>query len=192
MPDLFALRGERRGAGLGCAGAAPVDPRTSPVRPATRATPGKAQAVIFIYLFGGPSQIDTFDMKPDAPADFRGEFRPIDTCVPGIAICEHFPLLAKQMDKLAVVRSMHHGHPRHGYGLYYMFTGREHARPDLDAAPAPEDFPSLSAVVAKVQGPRGDFPPAVTLPRWNRFNDLPNDTRAKRPAFWARATTRGW
>ncbi len=63
---------------------------SSPVR----RTSGKADACILIYLFGGPSQIDTFDMKPAAPADFRGEFRPIDTNVPGIEICEHFPLLA--------------------------------------------------------------------------------------------------
>ena len=101
-----------------------------------RGTSGKADACILVYLFGGPSQIDTFDMKPDAPADFRGEFRPIDTVVPGLRICEHFPLLARQADKFAIIRSMHHLHPRHGYGLYYMFTGREHARPDLDAAPA--------------------------------------------------------
>jgi hypothetical protein len=140
-----------------------------------RRTSGKAEACILVYLFGGPSQLDTFDMKPAAPVDFRGEFRPIDTNVPGIQICEHFPLLARHADKLTIVRSMHHQHPRHGYGLYYMFTGREHARPDLDASPAPEDHPSLGALVAKMQGPRADFPPAVTLPRWNRFLDLPNE-----------------
>jgi len=140
-----------------------------------RHTTGRANACILIYLFGGPSQLDTWDMKPAAPADFRGEFRPIDTRVPGMQICEHFPLLARHTDKLAIVRSMHHLHPRHGYGLYYMFTGREHARPDLDAAPAPDDHPSLGSIVAKVQGPRADFPPAVTLPRWNRFLDLPNE-----------------
>jgi len=138
-----------------------------------RATPGKAQACILIYLFGGPSQIDTFDMKPDAASDFRGEFKPIDTVTPGVRICEHLPLLAQQTDKFAIVRSMHHLHPRHGYGLYYMFTGREHARPDLDAQPAPDDYPSLGAMVARARGPRAEFPPSVTLPRWNRFLDLP-------------------
>ncbi|MES1213397.1 MAG: DUF1501 domain-containing protein [Singulisphaera sp.] len=156
---------------LGSRAAARPEIAAGPVR----RTAGKAQACILIYLFGGPSQIDTFDMKPAAPPDFRGEFQPISTRVPGLQICEHFPRLAQQTDKLAIVRSMHHLHPRHGYGLYYMFTGREHARPDLDAAPAADDFPSLSSMVAKVQGPRGDFPPAVTLPRWNRFLDLPNE-----------------
>lgn len=148
-----------------------------------RATSGRAQACILVYLFGGPSQIDTFDMKPDAPADFRGEFRPIDTKVPGIRFCEHLPLLAQQADKFAIVRSMHHLHPRHGYGLYYMFTGREHARPDLDAAPSADDFPSLAGLVAKTQGPRAEFPTAVTLPRWNRFLDLPQEYAGETAGF---------
>src|SRR5579871_6833775 len=57
---------------------------------------GRAQACLVIYLFGGPSQLDTFDLKPDAPSQFRGEFRPVATSVPGIAICEHLPRLARQ------------------------------------------------------------------------------------------------
>lgn len=142
-----------------------------------------AQACILVYLFGGPSQLDTWDMKPMAPADFRGEFQPIATNVPGISICEHFPLLAQQADKFAIVRSMHHLHPRHGYGLHYMFTGREHPRPDLDAPPEPVDFPSMGSLVARLQGPRGDFPPSVTLPRWNRFLDLPNDYAGELAGF---------
>ncbi|HVU86556.1 MAG TPA: DUF1501 domain-containing protein [Pirellulales bacterium] len=172
LPDLLRAR---------------VNARPALVSAPARHTSGKAEACILIYLFGGPSQIDTFDMKPAAPADFRGEFRPIDTNVPGIQICEHFPLLARQADKLTIVRSMHHLHPRHGYGLYYMFTGREHARPDLDAAPAPEDHPSLGALVAKLQGPRADFPPAVTLPRWNRFLDLPNEYAGEVAGFLGKA-----
>src|SRR5262245_63678737 len=59
-----------------------------------------------IYLPGGPSHMDMYDLKPDAPAEFRGEFKPIDTNVPGVRICEHFPLQAKMWDKLAVVRSI--------------------------------------------------------------------------------------
>src|SRR5262245_60048163 len=64
------------------------------------------KAVIQIFLSGGPSQIDTYDMKPDAPAEFRGEFKPIQTNVPGIDVCELLPLQAKIMDRLAVVRNM--------------------------------------------------------------------------------------
>lgn len=144
---------------------------------------GKAQACILVYLFGGPSQIDLFDLKPLAPADFRGEFRPVDTNTPGVQVCEHFQHLPRVMDKLAIVRSMQHGHPRHGYGLYYMFTGREHPRPDLDAPPTPNDFPSLGALVNKLHTPRHAFPPAVTLPRWNRFLDVPNDYAGETAGF---------
>src|SRR5262249_60567280 len=80
---------------------------SSPLQ-AEEAQPSKAshKAVIQIFLPGGPSQIDMYDMKPDAPAEFRGEFKPIQTTVPGIDICEHLPLQAKIMDKLAIVRNM--------------------------------------------------------------------------------------
>jgi hypothetical protein len=148
--------------------------------------PQRADACILVYLFGGPSHIDTFDMKPAAPSDFRGEFRPIATNVSGISICEHFPALAQQTDQYAIVRSMNHLHPRHGYGLYYMFTGRPHARPDLDAPPTPDDFPTVGSIVAKVRGPRTAFPPAVTLPRWNRFLDVPNDYAGETAGFLGR------
>ena len=84
-----------------------------------RGGPARAKSCILIYLFGGPSQLETFDLKPLAPVDFRGEFRPIATNVPGISISEHLPLLARQADKYAIIRSMTHEHPRHGWGLYH-------------------------------------------------------------------------
>lgn len=162
--------------------------RSAPHARTAAASPAhaRADACILIYLFGGPSQIDTFDMKPAAPAEFRGEFQPIATAVPGIEICEHFPQLAQMTDKLAIVRSMHHEHPRHGYGLYYTFTGRPHARPDLDAPPAADDFPSVGALVSHLAGARAGFPPAVTLPRWNRFLDLPNEYAGETAGFLGR------
>src|SRR5437667_2893615 len=146
-------------------------------------TRGRARACIVIYLFGGPSQLDTFDLKPDAPAHFRGEFNPIRTSVPGIHICEHLPRLAAQADKYCLIRSMHHEHPRHGWGLYYMLTGRRHTRPDLDAPPTADDFPGLGALVSKLAPRRQGLPTAVTLPRWNRFLDLPNDYAGERAGF---------
>src|SRR5216683_7696302 len=144
---------------------------------------GRTKACVVIYLFGGPSQIDTFDLKPDAPVEFRGEFDPIATNVPGIRICEHLPRLARQADKYCLIRSMNHPHPRHGWGLYYMLTGRRHNRPDLDAPPTPDDFPGLGALVAKLGRQRLGMPPAVTLPRWNRFLDLPNDYAGEKAGF---------
>lgn len=144
---------------------------------------GSARACVVVFLFGGPSQLDTFDLKPDAPAEFRGEFRPIATNVPGLRICEHLPRLAQQADKYCLIRGMNHPHPRHGWGLYYMLTGRRHNRPDLDAPPTPDDFPGLGALVTRLGQHRPGLPPAVTLPRWNRFLDLPNDYAGEKAGF---------
>jgi uncharacterized protein DUF1501 len=78
---------------------------------------------------------------------------------------------------------MHHEHPRHGWGLYHMLTGRRHNRPDLDAPPSPDDFPGMGALLARLKpAPRGR-PSAVTLPRWNRFLDLPNDYAGEKAGF---------
>jgi hypothetical protein len=150
---------------------------------ASTAGRGKATACVLVYLFGGPSQLETFDLKPDAPSHFRGEFRPITTRIPGIQICEHLPRLAAQADKYCLIRSMHHEHPRHGWGLYYMLTGRRHNRPDLDAPPTPDDFPGLGALVTRLRPGRRGTPTAVTLPRWNRFLDLPTDYAGEKAGF---------
>jgi hypothetical protein len=144
---------------------------------------GRARSCIVIFLFGGPSQLDTFDLKPDAPAEVRGEFRPIATNVSGIKICEHLPRLARQADKFCLIRSMNHPHPRHGWGLYYMLTGRRHSRPDLDAPPTPEDHPGLGAIVSHLGRRQSPLPLAITLPRWNRFLDLPNDYAGEKAGF---------
>ncbi|MBI3407979.1 MAG: DUF1501 domain-containing protein [Planctomycetes bacterium] len=148
---------------------------------------GQARACILIYLFGGPSQLETFDLKPNAPSHCRGEFQPIATNVPGIQISEHLPRLAQQADKYCLVRGMNHEHPRHGWGLYYMLTGHRHNRPDLDAPPTPDDFPGVGALVTRLKPRRRGLPTAVTLPRWNRFLDLPNDYAGEKAGFLGRA-----
>src|SRR5262249_2144183 len=120
----------------------------------------------------------------DAPEGFRGEFRPVATNVPGIRICAHLPRLSRQADKYCLIRGMTHPHPRHGWGLYYMMTGKRHSRPDLDAPPTPDDFPGLGALVPKLTAKRKQpAPVAVTLPRWNRFLDLPNDYAGEKAGF---------
>ena len=86
--------------------------------------PGRFNSCIFIFLFGGPSHIDLWDMKPSAPAEIRGEFNPIATRVPGIQLCEHLPRLAGQLDKVCLLRSMEHRMPVHGPACSEMFTGR--------------------------------------------------------------------
>lgn len=148
-----------------------------------RAAAPRAKSCILIYLFGGPSQLETFDLKPLAPADFRGEFQAIPTNVPGISIGEHLPLLAQQADKYAIIRSMNHEHPRHGWGLYHAFTGKRHSRPDLDAPPTPDDHPGMGAIVNHALPGRGGLPAAVTLPRWNKFNDLPDEYAGEKAGF---------
>ena len=102
------------------------------------------RAVINIFLPGGPPHLDMFDLKPDAPADVRGEFKPIKTNVPGIEICEHFPLIAKMMDKFAIIRSLSGSSGDHD--AYQCMTGRK-------KEPAKAGFwPHLGAWVSKLQG----------------------------------------
>ena len=86
-------------------------------------------AVIFVWLPGGPPHQDTFDMKPNAPAEYRGAFRPIPTNVPGIEICEHLPTLSKVADKFAILRSVAHKFADHGGGHKRFLTGRDPLQP---------------------------------------------------------------
>jgi hypothetical protein len=127
---------------------------------------GRAKACIVLYCWGGVSHIDTWDPKPNAPAEVRGEFRPIATTVPGIQVSEHMPLLARQMNRLAVVRSVHHRCTAHGKGMYWNMTGHPPPAPELAAnlPPSPSDWPNLGSVVGKLRRtPRG-LPGAVQIP----------------------------
>src|SRR5665213_2266911 len=85
--------------------------------------PTKDVSLIFLFLHGGLSTIDAWDLKPDAPVEFRGDFRPIDTNVPGVRIGEHLPRVARQMDKIALIRSFRHHNSDHGPADHYMLTG---------------------------------------------------------------------
>lgn len=99
-------------------------------------------------------------MKPSAPAEYRGEFRPISTCVPGIQICEHLPQLARRADKLAIIRSMTHTDVDHLTGTHFLLTGREVPR---RGAPLSEDWPNYGAVLSKLKRGRGFLPPFVSM-----------------------------
>lgn len=117
----------------------------------------RATAAIFVNLAGGPSHIDTFDLKPDAPAEYRGEFRPIATNVPGIALCEHLPRLARCADKFALLRGVSHSLTEHQMGTKYLNTGNR---------PLPSlEFPGYGAVVSKELAAAPDLPPFVAVPR---------------------------
>src|SRR5260221_7704870 len=91
---------------------------------AQSAAPPRAKACILLFMWGGPAQQDTWDPKPDAPAEYRGEFRPIPTNVPGLQVCEHLPRIARHAEKLAVLRAMTHPEVDHTVGTHYLLTGR--------------------------------------------------------------------
>jgi len=125
----------------------------------------KARSVIYIFLSGGLSQLESFDLKPDAPAEIRGEFRPIATRTPGIEICEHLPLLAQRSHLWALVRSLSHGSNDHSAGHHIMLTGRSDLPSGFDPnQPLPGDWPSMAAVGGALTAPRNNLPPAVVLP----------------------------
>src|SRR5579859_5164827 len=119
--------------------------------------PKDERSVILLWLSGGPAQMDTFDMKPDADRDVRGPFKPIKTNVPGMTICEHLPRVAKVTDKHAVVRSMTSPIIEHRDGISFSLTGYR---------PLPSlVFPSFGSVVSKELGGRNGMPPYVTIPQ---------------------------
>lgn len=139
--------------------------RTATAAPGSAAPSGKAKACIYIFLSGGLAQHESFDMKPDAAADIRGEFNPIATKTPGIQICEHLPMLAERSERWALVRSLTHPSNDHSLGHHIMLTGRTPAPPGFNPnAPKRTDWPSLASVAGTALGPRNNLPPAVVLP----------------------------
>jgi len=123
------------------------------------------RAVIYIFLSGGLSQLDSFDLKPDAPDDIRGEFRPIATRTPGLEICEHLPRLAERSHLWSVVRSLTHGTNDHSVGHHVMLTGRSDLPSGFDPnRPKPGDWPAIASIAGALCAPRNNLPPAVVLP----------------------------
>ena len=132
---------------------------------------GRAKRCIFLFMWGGPSQLDTFDMKPEAPDNIRGSFQAISTSVPGLAICEHFQKLAPLMDRVAVIRSLTHDDPAHLSSGHATVTGHLAPVVKSDATPpSPRDTPHLGSVLTKLRGERTSaVPPFVLLP-WIAFH----------------------
>jgi hypothetical protein len=122
-------------------------------------------SLIFLFLHGGLSTMDTWDLKPDAPAEFCGEFKPIATNVPGIQIGEHMPRTARQMDKIALLRSFRHHNSDHGPADHYMLTGY-FPQAGFNANLKPNNQrPAHGSIVARKLGPRGPVPAYVCLPK---------------------------
>jgi hypothetical protein len=132
-------------------------------RPAAAARP-RTRGVIQLFLWGGPSQHETFDLKPNAPDGVRGEFRPIATRTPGVRLSEHLPRLAALSDRYAIVRSLTHTGVNHGTSAYHMLTGHVHATPGTLRHPAPGDYPSVNCAVNRFGRRPRDLPGTVALP----------------------------
>ncbi len=126
---------------------------------------GKARSVVYIFLSGGLAQHESFDMKPNAPLEFRGEFNPISTSADGIQICEHLPLLARRAHQYALVRSLTHPQNDHSAAHHIMLTGRSELPLGFDRNKAKDtDWPSMVALAGSLLPRVNNLPPALMLP----------------------------
>lgn len=127
---------------------------------------GKAKSCIVIFNYGGPSHLDIWDLKPEAPVEIRGDFKPAQTNVPGISITEHLPRLAKLANHYTIVRSMTHRDNDHAIGTYLALTGYSHPKHDILGIEPPEtplDMPSMGSIVGKLLPMERPVFPYVTL-----------------------------
>jgi hypothetical protein len=124
----------------------------------------RAKSVIFLYQFGGPSHLDMFDMKPNAPDAIRGPHRGIQSSVPGLMISEHLPRMAQVMDRVTLVRSVHHPMKNHNSASYYALTGRAPPSDDIRLRDTLELFPAYGSVVDRLLPSSDDMPSFVAYP----------------------------
>lgn len=166
LPELLAARE------INAAIAASTD------HPQSAIAPGKAKACILLFMWGGPAHQDTWDLKPEAPAEVRGQFSPIATSVPGIQICEHFPLLAQRAEQLAIIRSMTHTNVDHTQATHFLLTGQ----PPLPGKTRSTDWPSMGSVLSRLKFGHGPLPPYVAM-RPTVPGDVPRFVEESRGQF---------
>ncbi|MFO0908686.1 MAG: DUF1501 domain-containing protein [Isosphaeraceae bacterium] len=177
----LGLPGIIPGMSLGAEGA----PAGKPVAAALNGF-GKAKACILLFLYGSPSQIETFDPKPDAPEGIRGEFQSIASCVPGLDVCERLPRMAQVMDKVTVVRSVSHPFPLHG--VAFATTGVSAITAPMELNPRdPAHWPFIGSVVDYVDTTRAA---AQAQPRGGASATWCSPGRS-RPAAWVRSPAPG-
>lgn len=124
----------------------------------------RAKSVIFLFQFGGPSHVDMFDRKPDAPEGIRGSLSAIPSNVPGLHLCEGLPRLAKVMDKVTLIRSMTHNMKNHNSASYYALTGHAPPVDDIRLRDSMDLFPCYGSVVDKLAPISGEMPTAISYP----------------------------
>jgi hypothetical protein len=130
----------------------------------------RASACILLYMDGGPSHIDLWDLKPDAPAEIRGPFKPIATSLPGVRACEHLPATARLMHRLVQVRSVRHTEMVHDPAVYQMLTGRKHPSSAGGLTVQPDDFPHMAAAFGRVDRHPVAMPRIIELPETMRMS----------------------
>ena len=131
---------------------------------------GRAKRCLFLFMWGGPSHLDTFDPKPDAPSEVRGPFQSIPTAAPGLQICEHFREVAQVANQFAVIRSLTHDDPAHLSSAHTILTGHLPPVNKSDAEPPSErDTPQLGSVLGRLSLGRNGLPPSVTIP-WHAYH----------------------
>ena len=136
----------------------------------------RAKSCILFFMEGGPAHQDLWDMKPAAPVEYRGEFQPIASTLMGVPVCEHLPMLSRQMHHFAMIRSVHHTINDHNAGSYYMLTGRAPTVPGgLIVRPDPDNFPPFGSILAHLRPTDKALPPFVHLPdlMFNNGANLP-------------------
>src|SRR5687768_4287545 len=124
----------------------------------------RAKSVLFLFQWGGPSHIDMFDMKPDAPEGIRGPHKPIASNADGIQVSERLPKVAKVMDKVTLVRSMTHNMKNHNSASYYALTGHAPPVDDIRLKDTLDLFPAYGSVVDRLAPSTGDVPTSVSYP----------------------------
>lgn len=136
------------------------------------AVTGRAKAVILLHQFGGPSQFESFDMKPGAPADIRGDFKPASSKLVGVPICDKMPRMAQWMDQVCLIRSMQHTMKNHNSATYYSLTGYAPAVDDIRLRDSPELFPAYGSIVDKLAPAAGGMPTFVAFPHVMRDGSI--------------------
>ncbi|MSR57017.1 MAG: DUF1501 domain-containing protein [Planctomycetaceae bacterium] len=125
----------------------------------------RADACILVFLDGGPSHLDMWDMKPEAPSEIRGEFQPIGSSLPGVPLCEHLPRLARHMHRASLIRSAHHSvNNAHAMAVYTSLTGHDRGDGTVAVGAAPHDYPAIGSVMGLLRPPRQPIVPFVSLP----------------------------
>src|SRR5260221_2267066 len=120
------------------------------------AADGEEGSVIVLFQMGGPSHLETWDLKPNAPVEYRGEFKGIGTSIPGYQVGEYMPRLAKLCHKLAILRSVYHDQTEHNQGVHTVLTGYRPTKGMPD-----NEFPSVGSIISKELGPRAGMPPYI-------------------------------